>query len=1033
MKKSIKKWIVGVFVGLCAALTCSACAESEPTACVHSYGEWQTVAEADCVSRGVDGRECALCGEEDYRFMPAFGHTQGDWVVTVESTCETHGHRYRECTVCHATTAEETLDKLPHTQGDWIVEVESTCETHGHRHRECTVCHTTIGEEVLDRIPHTQGDWIVAREASCTEKGYRYRECTACYQKLTGETLAATGHTRVRQTTVYNGAEREYYICENCDYSTYGDLEKGHIFHGSSQCIYCEEDFGMSAYRSDYGYRDLGKLANGESLQAFYRAMDNEMMFIHANPWDVDESNFIAIALDYQAHGLTSDEAISVWKTYGLDNPLYYWRDNEVGYSDDTLYIKIESAYANGESRAEMNRTVEEKIAKYLDFVEGVDHPYDIALAFHDEILRNTKYAYDENGQPQSADWAHSILGTLTKGEAVCEGYAELFQLLLTARGVPSILVSGTANTTEPHLWNLIALDDGNWYWCDLTWDDLETSRYGGGWGIGYRYFCVNDTQNVLGKDDGWGSNQKGSFLQNHTPDSSQKQGIDYLYTLPVRNTQEYSYRYKVRSLMETGEDVYAIAGYRTAQLVKSSRSGEVVVPEQITYDGVDYTVISVGTILENGLYGNNGYSLFTGDPTSVRLPKTIVYVWDNQFRTRKNTVAAITVDEANPYFTDREGVLYTKSLYTLIAYPEAYPAQSYVMPDETVFVTKNAISGNQNLQSLTVGKNLSNISVFGYKDSAVPQWDISGFLGNGWGYLLDYCPNLTTFVIPEENPAYVLEDEVIYNKNKTELRCVVNREITTLRIPDSVRSLDSSEVFSKLTCLEEFIVGENNEYFSAKDGILYDKAQTKLFAVPQTIRGEVTVADGVTVIGRRVFGGCDQITRIVLPDSVLTLEGYAFSKCTSLESIVLSKNITKIDDHAFAGLYALKEIQLHEGITEIGEYAFLSCTSLETLVIPDSVVTIGVGAFNSCRALKKLVIPAEVERLENRLFTYSGIERVFIPASVNYIDEYALEDCDHLTEIYFGGTEEEWTALTDGKSLPAGVTAFFEATSIED
>ena len=38
------------------------------------------------------------------------------------------------------------------------------------------------------------------------------------------------------------------------------------------------------------------------------------------------------------------------------------------------------------------------------------------------------------------------------------------------------------------HAWNLVRLDDGNWYWVDVTWDDA-----GGNNGAAHTWFCLSD------------------------------------------------------------------------------------------------------------------------------------------------------------------------------------------------------------------------------------------------------------------------------------------------------------------------------------------------------------------------------------------------------------------------------------------------------------------------------------------------------------------------------------------------------------
>lgn len=48
---------------------------------------------------------------------------------------------------------------------------------------------------------------------------------------------------------------------------------------------------------------------------------------------------------------------------------------------------------------------------------------------------------------------------------------------------------------------------------------------------------------------------------------------------------------------------------------------------------------------------------------------------------------------------------------------------------------------------------------------------------------------------------------------------------------------------------LEEFIVSENNRHFSSKDGVLFNKSQTRLISVPFAKKGVYIIPSGVTRI----------------------------------------------------------------------------------------------------------------------------------------------------------------------------------------
>lgn len=95
---------------------------------------------------------------------------------------------------------------------------------------------------------------------------------------------------------------------------------------------------------------------------------------------------------------------------------------------------------------------------------------YEQVREVHNWLINNIEYDVDLEAQEP-----YSIVGALTEGKAVCEGYARSFKYILDELNIPCVLVSGTGTNsngeTESHAWNYVQLN-GNWYAVDVTWDD---------------------------------------------------------------------------------------------------------------------------------------------------------------------------------------------------------------------------------------------------------------------------------------------------------------------------------------------------------------------------------------------------------------------------------------------------------------------------------------------------------------------------------------------------------------------------------
>lgn len=131
-------------------------------------------------------------------------------------------------------------------------------------------------------------------------------------------------------------------------------------------------------------------------------------------------------------------------------------------------------------------------------------------LAIHDYIVENAEYDVEnyENGVYVPED--HNAYGVLVKGIGVCESYAKAMYELLTTVGIECKYVTGNLEGNVGHAWNMVKLDDGQWYNVDATWDDpTYTNAASKLVKVSHKYFNLNDTE--FNKD-----HVRGAYEQNY-------------------------------------------------------------------------------------------------------------------------------------------------------------------------------------------------------------------------------------------------------------------------------------------------------------------------------------------------------------------------------------------------------------------------------------------------------------------------------------------------------------------------------------
>ncbi len=165
-----------------------------------------------------------------------------------------------------------------------------------------------------------------------------------------------------------------------------------------------------------------------------------------------------------------------------------------------------------------------------------------------------------------------------------------------------------------------------------------------------------------------------------------------------------------------------------------------------------------------------------------------------------------------------------------------------------------------------------------------------------------------------------------------------------------------------------------------------------------------------VTSIGDLAFVGCDELTSVTIPDSVISIGDLLFGNCSGLESIIVSENNTKyhsknnclIETESKTLIAGCKNSIIPDdgSVTSIGDDAFFVCDGLTSITIPNSVTSIGSGAFENCSALTSITIPDSVTCIGGFSFAYCyGLTSIAIGSGVTDDLDDAFHSCSENLE----------------------------------
>jgi len=174
--------------------------------------------------------------------------------------------------------------------------------------------------------------------------------------------------------------------------------------------------------------------------------------------------------------------------------------------------------------------------------------------------------------------------------------------------------------------------------------------------------------------------------------------------------------------------------------------------------------------------------------------------------------------------------------------------------------------------------------------------------------------------------------------------------------LPKTLRSIN---VFFDNTCsqLETIHMHPQNETYTSINGVVYNKAMTRLVRCPPGRRITLDIPEGVTTIGNAAFHHVSILRELNLPKTIKKLEDACFALCENLEFMYLPETIKTIPYKAFFHCLSLDMVALPGKLRTIDQEAFLHCRNLSIITIPITVNTIGKHAFEACYRLKIHVV----------------------------------------------------------------------------
>ena len=323
--------------------------------------------------------------------------------------------------------------------------------------------------------------------------------------------------------------------------------------------------------------------------------------------------------------------------------------------------------------------------------------------------------------------------------------------------------------------------------------------------------------------------------------------------------------------------------------------SGNIIIPETITYNNTTYSVTSIG---------DRAFDQCSG-LTSVTIGNSVKSIGESAFAYCSG-LTSVTIGNSVTSIGDR-------------AFDQCSGLTSVTIPNSVTTIGEEVFGNCSRLNSVIVDKNN------GTYDS---RDNCNAIIKTSTNKLIVGCKNTT---IP--NSVTSIGDRAFYGCS----------ELTSVTIPNSVTSIGES-AFYGCSGLTSAIIGNSvksigESAFDSCSGLT-----------------SVTIGNSVKSIGEGAFRYCSGLTSVTIPNSVTFIGEDAFSDCSGLTSVTIGNSVTSIGQEAFCGCSGLTSVTIPNAVISIGYGAFSDCSGLTSVTIGNSVTSIGEIAFYGCSGLTKLV-----------------------------------------------------------------------------
>lgn len=202
-----------------------------------------------------------------------------------------------------------------------------------------------------------------------------------------------------------------------------------------------------------------------------------------------------------------------------------------------------------------------------------------------------------------------------------------------------------------------------------------------------------------------------------------------------------------------------------------------------------------------------------------------------------------------------------------------------------------------ESLASITLPRTVTSIGSYAFDDTAIRTIDIPNGVTEIGERAFGQCPNLTELVIPDS--VVKIGRNIVEGSSK--LRSIhLGKGVENIFWVNSIAGANEFRTFQDCESLTYITVDPDNQYYTAEDNVLFNKDKTEVYRSAPGKTGSYTLPNSVKTMENTFIFEDSQLSSIVIPEGVQGFPRCTFKNCTNLKELWLPKSLKVVGQNAF-------------------------------------------------------------------------------------------------------------------------------------